>query len=691
MMKSYVADSWSFDPAKGVLKRAGEKSVKLPNKAAQVLNLFCQNPGQLLDRYQIIEEVWEGNVAVGELGLRQIIWRLRKELPDIETEQPAIINVPRKGYRLRDSVTTSSTVLPARLTRKYQLVALSGLSAALILMLAAYIYSNTSSNLILEVLPVTTQSGYEESPAISPDNATLLYSANADTSFDIYRRDLSEPDQQDQLFLEQQANLGGMSWNRQGDKFAYLATTDNPDVDEVYLYDMQTAESRLIASQHIPTFSSAPYGLAWSPTEDILAYTSKVEDRSKSALFLYDHQTQQHRQLTQPDYIDLHPAWSPDGRVVSFHRIINPESAGLYSVAVESGEMRELTRSNIKIYGHVWLDDQYILYSGYDNGFFYPFVLDTRTLEAARIDIPGNFKYPIASATDIFYIRSSLERQIQQHGLIDGRLRLEQIIDSTGSETYPQVHTPSGRLIFISDRTGHKELWYRANPDAKLRQLTKKESVIEYPSFSSSGRFVSYRQFNHDSMQLELGVYDLDRQTEIAVPVINTMLGIFVGADRYIVNLTAAEEGRELWLFDLENQSTKRLATGVWVQIGADQANQVFYFVKNGQIHSYDLRTEQSKPLVSQPAFQPPASVNGASLFYFEPDGESFTLIEHNLHTDVRSSRFMLESALYTKLSEFSFNPDSGRIYLNIISKRESDIYSFSRAQLRTEIKRLFP
>lgn len=696
-MKKYVSENWSFNPVTRLLTRAESESIKLPHKAAQLLELLCENQGELLPSYQIIEEIWDGNLTVGEQGLRQIIWRLRKEIPDGDLEEPAVINIPRKGYQLRDQISASEISLPKRVRSKYMVAAWFGIAVIFLALLATYISNITAyisrtkgSDSNLEVKLVTTHTGHEESAAVSPDNRQLIYTSNEAGDFDIYLRDLQQPADEDTLLLEQPLNQGAMTWSPDGSKFAYLSTTENKDVDDVYIYDLTSRSKTQVAKQYVPTFSKAPYGLAWSPVDDVIAYTSITEGQTKSAIFLYDYETQESRQLLDPEYIDFHPAWSPDGKTLSFHRLINPELVGLFSVDINSGEVTDITQENVKVYGHVWLDNQYILYSGYDNGFFYPYVVDTASLEKAKLHIPGNFKFPSTSAEDIYYVRSSLERQIQLHRHSTNGLILEAIIDSAGSQTAPIVHSPSGRLIFTSNRTGSRELWYQADPDSEVKQITQENSVADFPSFSSSGRYVSYRRLNNESQELELAVYDLDQDMPVDIPVIHSFISMFAGSDRYLVYLLINDEERELWVYDLQDQSNTKLTNGVWAPIGANLPNNEIYFFKGGKVHSYNFDSKQGKELSHQPRIRPPFTIDAGKLYYFQTRETDAELFEYDLVSGEERPLFTLSTALFSKLSEFAYNPLTGQIYLNTISKNESDIYKLSRAQLRSEIERLF-
>lgn len=689
-MKKYITKNWAFDPSRRLLSKSGEKSILLPNNVASLLTLLCQNTDQLLDRYTIIDQIWDGNLTVGERGLRQIIWKLRNYLPDDENGEPAVINVTRKGYKLRDEVTISNLRLPKKTFSRYKQLVTLAISITVAWLLASQLYNKKVVTSLIEVTPVTTRGGFEVSPAVSPDNQVMLYSVKSDGEFNIYHKELEKQNITDKVFLQMQGDQAGMAWNKTGDKIAFLSSTQQPSVYSINIYDKTTETSTVVAEQYAPNISHGPYGLAWSPTQDTLAYTGIVPEENKSALFLYNYLSQEKQQLTQPDFIDMHPSWSPDGQSISFLKLINPELSGLYSIDIVTGKTQAITQSNIKIYGHIWLDDNYILYSAYDNGYFYPYVVELASLQSRRINIYGNFIFPSSSNADIYYTRSTIEHQIQQYKLFNNEIILEETINSTGENRMPVIHELTDQLVFISERSGFRELWYRSNQNAELTQLTHSKSVVSHPSFSMSGQKVLYRRYNPDSGNNEVQVYNFQQKKYTEIPVTNVLYSVFAGQDRYIAYITMNNSGRELWLYDLEQGTQNLLTKEIWTILGSDKDNATLFLVKSGQIHTYDLTTMETKPLKIQPKFQGRGYIQGSVLLHLVRNDQGNELIEHNLYSGEQKNWGLLSKTQFNSISDFSLNRHTKQIYLNIISKQESDIYKLPRKDLQAQIKHLF-
>lgn len=79
------------------LTRAGE-TIYLTPKATEILVRLVMNAGQLLDRDDLLREVWP-NTFVEESNLTQNIFALRRALGDEWTEPKFIETVARRGYR----------------------------------------------------------------------------------------------------------------------------------------------------------------------------------------------------------------------------------------------------------------------------------------------------------------------------------------------------------------------------------------------------------------------------------------------------------------------------------------------------------------------------------------------------------------------------------------------------------------
>ncbi len=97
------------DPITGYVGWQG-KRVHLQRKDLEVLALLASNQGAIITRANFIAVVWNGNDLVGDRGVSDKIFSLRKALADHDEQQPLIRTIPRRGYQL--TVTAVQPVMP---------------------------------------------------------------------------------------------------------------------------------------------------------------------------------------------------------------------------------------------------------------------------------------------------------------------------------------------------------------------------------------------------------------------------------------------------------------------------------------------------------------------------------------------------------------------------------------------------
>jgi TolB-like protein/DNA-binding winged helix-turn-helix (wHTH) protein len=93
----YEFGPFSLDVTEGVLLR-GSEPVRLTPKAFKLLLVLVQNSGHILDKDELMKEVWP-NVVVEETNLAGNIYALRQVLGEGNDEERYIETIPKRGYR----------------------------------------------------------------------------------------------------------------------------------------------------------------------------------------------------------------------------------------------------------------------------------------------------------------------------------------------------------------------------------------------------------------------------------------------------------------------------------------------------------------------------------------------------------------------------------------------------------------
>src|SRR5262245_30450254 len=109
----YDFDSFQFDVDQRVLTRDG-KAVPLTPKATDILILLLKSAGQLVEKDELMKEVWP-NTFVEESNVSQNIFTLRRALGEAESGKSYIETVARRGYRFVADVTLAKA--PSRGSR----------------------------------------------------------------------------------------------------------------------------------------------------------------------------------------------------------------------------------------------------------------------------------------------------------------------------------------------------------------------------------------------------------------------------------------------------------------------------------------------------------------------------------------------------------------------------------------------
>ena len=87
------------DPIAGTLSWQGQIT-RLRRKELEVLAIMASATGAIVSRQAFVSAVWNGNGLVGDRGVSDTIFSLRRSLRDNDPKLPLIRTIPRRGYQL---------------------------------------------------------------------------------------------------------------------------------------------------------------------------------------------------------------------------------------------------------------------------------------------------------------------------------------------------------------------------------------------------------------------------------------------------------------------------------------------------------------------------------------------------------------------------------------------------------------
>lgn len=91
----YRFEGFTIDVTRGLLLQDNGEAVELRHKSFELLRLFVENAGRLLDRDRINQAIWP-DVIVNDNGITQCVRDIRRALHD--DTQTIVRTVPRRGY-----------------------------------------------------------------------------------------------------------------------------------------------------------------------------------------------------------------------------------------------------------------------------------------------------------------------------------------------------------------------------------------------------------------------------------------------------------------------------------------------------------------------------------------------------------------------------------------------------------------
>lgn len=512
-------------PLREIAPVAGGDAMRVTLKSLGVLMVLVAHAGRPVGREALLEWVWPDTLPTDDV-VTQAITQLRKALGD-DRERPRYIEtLAKQGYRLiapiewlegadapaspaesavSDAVSDAVAVpaampAPGRGARR----AWAAIDAVGVLLLAAAIagawwwqrdarapvspVSPSAAATVAEpvdVQRVATSRLSEDSPALSPDGALLVYARSVEgddsggselmlqTAASVTPRALTEPAPGRRDLLP--------AWSPDGREIAFLRRAG--ETCRVMLMPASGGTPREIGD-----CLAGAADIAWFPDGQSLVGGGGESGARQLHRMRIDEGTWRPIAYARSDEdIDLHPRVSPDGRWIVFQR--NLSLGDLWRIPVAGGTPQRVTSLRTNFFGVAWTRDSAgIVYARYTSEG--AMLVQQRLADGATAEyrLPGNgLTSPATSLhgdTVAFAIEQG-ESRLRTLRLQDGEhalARSELLFPSTRSDLLPAVSPDGRQILFISDRDGAMRLWWA--------DLGRPDSLRALDGFEPMARFV---------------------------------------------------------------------------------------------------------------------------------------------------------------------------------------------------------
>jgi Tol biopolymer transport system component/DNA-binding winged helix-turn-helix (wHTH) protein len=501
----------------------GEEKSSIQPKSIDVLCYLAENYPCVISREELINNVWGENSIVGDNGLTNAIWHLRKIFKS--SDGGGVIETIRKvGYKLSISPQWETTYisndelpviakntsfqLKKLLTPNKKIMSASILIIYFIALFIGYNFQNHEFKPIKNI-KITKQQGVETHPKPSPDGHFVAYNkvSEVNGTTDLYIQNVHNLELPPKQITFDAHEEGFSVWSNSG-KYLYFSR-DNEDTNQCMIVELNVVSLQETELTHCVTGVSHLY-LDISPDDKTLAYSHRENNDENLGVYFF--------RLGQPNsipvrfscndncgYRDRDMAFSPDGKTIAVSRRTNDYSEDIFLVNLDTKAFEQLTYDEDDILGFTWgSSGKQLIYATQKSDNRYSYVLDLDTKKVENLNIPDfNFPALAKNSNKIFYQVLSEKYHISHLQLGDGVANSPfPTIQSEFNHLNSDYSKQRNRIVYSSNESGYYELWSSDPNGANKKQLTNLRTMVETPRWSNSGEKIAFVSAPDDSISI---------------------------------------------------------------------------------------------------------------------------------------------------------------------------------------------
>ncbi|GAA0340541.1 winged helix-turn-helix domain-containing protein [Bowmanella denitrificans] len=667
----------------------GEKHSLQP-KFIEVLCYLASHYPRVVPRQELIEHVWQGNGYVGEKALTNAIWHLRQALKQQDGSE-SIQTIRKSGYQLlvQPEFEAEPAVVPAAadMTGKPR-IPVWGWSGLGIILLIVGLFWWWPQEQIAAIQPdiITKQPGMELFPAPSPDGLFTAFKwRRSDGSMDLYLQDARQPNLPARQLTFDEANEGRPVWDMTGKFLFFRRKNDDLETCQVIRLEVESLQEKVVGK--CPLGGDLHY-LDISPDNSVLAYWGLEGVADTPAVYiknLNDESQSAPTCLNECNMRDRDLAFSPDGSQLAISRRISRFAENIYLRNLATGEERQLTEGESDIVGISWHPDgKHLVYGVQRADARSGFLLNIHSGESTPMNIEG-FSYP-SFAKQVPWLYFQTRSEFYQIAYLPVAEELPSspfpLLQSDYNHKYPDYSAATDRIAYLSNESGHYEIWVADAEGNQRQQLTHLKRSVLYPRWSHDGRRIAFLAANANGKGDSLMIVDVDtkRLIQVPSPFPTHQRPTWTADDQALVASVYDEEQRQLYLFPLDNRPVSQLTEdgGVFGIMLADGT--LIYSRSEPGLYSMAAGSKQPKLLIAPDHFGTRYTwtlADSGNIYFADPGAR---------HTDIK--RFDAENGTVAAIMRLPLSAVVAYSSLSLDSKRQRLLFN-NTIKAQSDIKRI--
>jgi Tol biopolymer transport system component/DNA-binding winged helix-turn-helix (wHTH) protein len=543
----YEFGNFVLDARSRILLKEGV-TVRLTPKAFETLLVLVQHGEQVVDKDQLMKEVWP-DTFVEEGSLSRNIYELRKALGDDPSEPRYIETIPKRGYRflaaLKVSVPVAAqidsaavggettiiekhtfarvlsdeefegSVLPVDVEklpsaailipagkaegrkRKSVLIATAVAGLLLGVSVGVFVYLKWQAKPLSPEAPasrakntlvrLTNNNAHDAGPVWSPDGSRIAFWSNRDGKAEIY---VVNADGSNLSRLTN--NLSddyGPRWSPDGRRILFDSERDGNR--EVYLMDADGGNQTRLTRNNANDSATS-----WSPDGSRIAFASNRDHDNTYNFDIYvmNADGSNVKRIVDDLEFDSEPKWSPDGKKIIFITGRNG-NFDVYEANIDGTGQRNLTSDYNKNDGAAaWsFDGHNIAFFRIIQGKEQIFVMNADGSNPKRVtnnsSNNGQPNWSPDGSKLVFHTDRDGNFEIYVMS-VDGEL--VQLTDDAADDLDPDWSPDGGKIAFSSNRSGMKHIYVVNADGSSPTQITNAKADDTEPAWSRDGKRIAF-------------------------------------------------------------------------------------------------------------------------------------------------------------------------------------------------------